>query len=248
MDFDKIKSAAQEIKLSDSEKLKMIEVCENSRTSKKKNRYVPAIVAAAAAVVLVLFSPGFLFRASMKDSESMENMAANDYEYLADQFVAEDGMGSISLQSSSNVGYRSIYYEIPKEFRELVSEKEYSEWESRQIASNGMPVLDFVQFFAISREDFDKANTAYAQRVFEDFGMVPLLRAADCAEQEQAEIFNADVIYSFNITEIQEYYRVPEYAFSSMKEFSYAVRNGYSSLSQQAEIIVNEKRADSPEE
>ncbi len=247
MDFDKIKSAAQEIKLSDSEKLKMIEVCENSRTSKKKNRYVPAIVAAAAAVVLVLFSPGFLFRASMKDSESMENMAANDYDFLADQYVEEDGFG-ISLQSSSNVGYRSIYYEIPKEFRGLVSEKEYNEWESRQIASDGMPVLNFVQFFDISREDFDRANTAYAHRVYEDFGMVPLLRAADCAEQEQAEIFNADVIYSFNITEIQEYYRVPEYAFSSMKEFSYAVRNGYSSLSLQAEIIVNEKRADSPEE
>ncbi len=246
MDFDKIRSAAQEIKLSDSEKLKMIEVCEKAKTSKKKNRHVPAIVAAAAAVVLVLFSPGFLFRASMKDSAPMENMAANDYDFLADEHVEEDGLG-ISLQSSSKVAYRSIYYEIPKEFRELVSEKEYNEWESRLIGAHGMPVFSFILNFDISREEFDRANAAYAQRVYEDFGMVPLLRAADCAEQEQAEIFNADVIYTFNITEIQEYYRVPEYAFSSMREFSYAVRNGYSSLSQQAEIVINEKRADSPD-
>lgn len=245
MDFDRIRSAAQEIKLSDSEKLKMLEVCENAKTEKKKNRHIPAIVAAAAAVVLVLFSPGFLFRASMKDAESMENMAADDYDYLADQFVEEDGMGSISLQSSSKAAYRSIYYEIPKEFRELVSEKEYNEWESGLIGAHGMPVFSFILNFDISREDFDRANTAYANRIQEDFGMVPLLRAADCAEQEQAEIFNADIIYTFNLTEIQEYYRVPEYAFSSMREFSYAVRNGYSSLSQQAEITVNEKRADS---
>lgn len=234
MDFEKLKNAAEEIKLSEAEKLKMIEVCEKSRTSKKKKRHVPAIIAAAAAVVIILFSPGFLFQAKMADTAENENMApAEDYVYLAD----EDGFNEVIWQSSSSTtAYRMIYYEIPKEFRELVSEEEYNEWEKSRISADGMPIMNFVSEFEISREDFDRANAAYAQRIYEELGMVPLLRAADCAEQEQAEIFNADIVYSMDKAAANEYYSVPEYGFSSMEEFAEAVKNGYASLSEQADI------------
>lgn len=239
MDFEKIKSAAEEIKLSDSEKQRLIDVCEASKMLKKKKRYVPAIVAAAAVLVLVFFSPGFLFQAKMADAAPQENEAA-DYEYFADsaENCVQDGLGGVSLQSSSStvLAFRKIYYEIPEEFRLLVSENEFNDWESRQNIANGMPMMHFIRAFEISREDFDSANTAYAQRVYEELGMAPLLRAADCAEQEQAEIFNADIIYSFNESKIREYYSVPEYPFSSMEEFADAVKNGYVSLSEQAEI------------
>lgn len=241
MDFEKIKSAAEEIKLSDSEKQKLIDVCEASKTLKKKNRYVPAIVAAAAALVLVFFSPGFLFQAKMEGAAPQEN-AAVDYEFFADsaENYAQDGLESITLHSSSTARkYRRIYYEIPEEFRVLVSETEFIDWENRHNTVNGMPMMNFVRAFEISREDFDRANAAYAKRIYEELGMVPLLRAADCAEQEQAEIFNADIVFSFNENVIDEYYSVPDYEFSSMKEFADAVKNGYVSLSEQADIIRN---------
>lgn len=233
MDFEKIKSAAEEIKLSDSEKQKLIDMCEASKPQKKKNRYVPAIVVAAAALVLVIFSPGFLFRAKMADHAPMENAAA-DYEMLADKYE-EDGIGNVILQSSSTVlEYRKIYYEIPIEFSSLVSEAEFAEWKNRANNSHGMPMMNFIRAFEISREDFERANADYAQRIYDELGMAPLLRAADCAEQEQAEIFNADIIFSFNESRIESYYSVPDYEFSSMSEFVYAVKNGYVSLSEQA--------------
>lgn len=240
MDFEKLKSAAEEIKLSDSEKQKLIDVCEASKALKKKKRFVPAIVAAAAALVLVLFSPGFLFQAKMSNDAAPQENAAADYEFFADSeadLYVEDGLGSVTLHSGSTVRlFRMVYYEIPEEFRALVSEEDFGDWESRQTDANGMPVMNFVRAFDISREDFDRANAAYAQRIYEELGMAPLLRAADCAEQEQAEIFNADIVYSFNENKIEEYYSIPDYEFSSMKEFTEAVRNGYASLSEQAEF------------
>lgn len=242
MDFEKLKSAAEEIKLSDSEKEKLIAVCEASKTQKKKSRYVPAaIVAAAAMFIIVLFSPGFLFQAKMADSAAPQENAAADYEYLADsaeQYV-QDGLGSVTLHSGSTVrAFRMIYYEIPEEFRLLVSESEYNEWEKKADTADGMMIMQFVSEFGITRGDFDSANAAYAQRIFEELGMAPLLRAADCAEQEQAEVFNADIVYSMNKATANEYYSVPEYEFSSMEEFAEAVKNGYASLSEKAEIII----------
>ena len=237
MDFEKLKFAAEEIKLSDSEKQKLIDVCEASKTLKKKKRFVPAIVAAAAALVLVLFSPGFLFQAKMADSAEQENAAA-DYEFLADSYV-EDGLGGVTLHSGSTVReFRMIYYEIPEEFRALVSESEYEDWEKKADIAGGMMMAQFVSEFGISEEDFDRANAAYAQRIYEELGMAPLLRAADCAEQEQAEIFNADIVYSMSKAAVNEYYSVPEYKFSTMEEFAEAVKNGYVSLSEKAEIII----------
>lgn len=236
MNFEKLKSAAEEIKLSDSEKQKLIDVCEASKTLKKKKISVPAIVAAAAAVVLVLFSPGFLFQAKMADSAAPEENAAADYDMFADEFIEEDGLGSVNMQSGTTLkAFRKIYHEIPDEFRTLVSEADFNDWKSRTVIADGMPIMHFVRAFEISREDFEAANSAYAQRIYKELGMAPLLRAADCAEQEQAEIFNADIVYSFNESRIRDYYSVPEYPFSSMEEFTNAVEDGYIPLSEKAE-------------
>lgn len=232
MDFEKIKTAAEEIKLSDSEKEKMILLCEESKKAKKKNRFVPVAAAAAVAVfAFVIFSPGFLLKASEADKNfaPQEDAAVNDYEYLAD---SADNASGIIIQSSTAEMFRSIYFEIPKEFRALVSEEDYAEKDYKADLSGGMRILWFIKEFSIPKESFEEANAAYAKRVYSDFGLYPLVNAADYRGQEEAEIFNADIIYSFDEEKINEYYARPDYEFNSMREYAEAVENGYVPLSQ----------------
>ena len=232
MDFEKIKAAAEEIKLSDAEKEEIILLCEESKKTEKKSRFVPVAAAAAVAVfAFIIFSPGFLFRAKESDMNfaPQENAAVNDYEYLADSV---DNASGIILQSSTAELFRSIYFEIPKEFRELVPEEDYAEKDYKADLSGGMRILWFIKEFNIPRESFEEANAAYAKRVYSDFGLYPLLKAADYKGQEEAEIFNADIIYSFDEEKINEYYARPAYEFNSMSEYTEAVENGYAALSQ----------------
>ena len=163
------------------------------------------------------------------DFAPQENAAVNDYEYLADSV---DNASGIILQSSTAELFRSIYFEIPKEFRELVPEEDYAEKDYKADLSGGMRILWFIKEFNIPRESFEEANAAYAKRVYSDFGLYPLLKAADYKGQEEAEIFNADIIYSFDEEKINEYYARPAYEFNSMSEYTEAVENGYAALSQ----------------
>lgn len=230
MDFEKIKAAAEEIKLTDAEKENIILLCEESKKTKKKSRFVPVAVAAAVAVfAFVIFSPGFLLKASEADKNfaPQENAAINDYEYLADSLD-----NASIIQSSTAEIFRSIYFEIPKEFRALVSEEDYAENEYKADLSEGMRIVWFIKEFNIPKESFEEANAAYAKRVYSDFGLYPLLNAADYKGQEEAEIFNADIIYSFDEEKINEYYARPDYEFNSLAEYARAVENGYASLSQ----------------
>ncbi len=232
MDFEKIRTAAEEIKLSDAEKEKMILLCEESKKTKKKFRFAPVAAAAAVAVfAFIIFSPGFLLKASEADKNfaPQEEAAVNDYECFAD---SANGADSIILNSSAAVNYRRIYYEVPKEFRNLVSEEKYAEWEQNLKNDNCMAVVKFIEEFNISKESFEKANAAYARRVYSDFGLEPLLLAADCEEQEEAEIFNADIIYTFDKDRIDSYYLRPDYEFDSLSALDAAIENGYVSVSE----------------
>ena len=137
MDFEKIKPAVEEIKLSEIQQERIIEACENHK--KKSFNYKLWIpVAAAAVVTLVIFSPGFIFRASKSaDNMEMESPESGNgfyYNYAADEdmFVVEDHMadGAVSAQSQTvtvevkslfNSGvYRKIYSVIPSQFAWLV--------------------------------------------------------------------------------------------------------------------------------
>ena len=232
MDFEKIKTAAEDIKLTDAEKENIILLCQESKKTKKKSRFVPVAAAAAVAVfAFVIFSPGFLLKASEADKNfaPQENAVANDYELLADSI--DNASGAI-IQSSTAEMFRSIYFEIPKEFRELISEEEYAENDYKADLSGGMRIVWFIKEFNIPKESFEKANAAYAKRVYSDFGLYPLLKAADYKGQEEAEIFNSDIIYLFDEEKINEYYARPDYEFNSMREYAEAVENGYVSLSQ----------------
>ncbi len=217
MDFDKIKLAAEEISLDELQKERILAACR--QTKRKKSNYKIWIpVAAAAVFAVVLVSPGFIFRAKSSDSaESFNNspLADQKVEFYADEqdiFDTEAGNGfycSSSLSSASLFicdGYRKIYSIIPEQFTWLVDANEYKIWKNRVKASDGMAMLQFVEHFSIPREDFDTANEAYAAYLDSCFIQGHLNGVPDSSEEEECEIFNADIIYSFDRKKIDEYY------------------------------------------
>ncbi len=223
MDFEKIKPAVDEIKLSEIQQERIVEACEKQK--KKGFNYKLWIPVAAAVFVVVIFSPGFIFRAGSKASD----MAApeNNYYYnsangLADYAPDEDGRVEVyvaddllSVQSQSaavtidslfNSGvYRKIYSVIPSQFAWLVDSEEYDNWAKAVKVSGGMAMLQFVEHFGITREEFDSANEAYAAYINSTLGYSILGKPASEAEEE-LEIFNAEVIYSFDKDRINQYY------------------------------------------
>ncbi len=220
MDFDKIKPAAEEISLNDIQKESILAACREAKRKKINYRlWIP--VAAAAMFAVVLISPGFLFRAKSSDSaENLNNSPFADQKlefYAADQevFDAESGNGSDDLHYTASFsfatlfnhsGYRRIYATIPEQFTWLVDADEYKLWKSRVKASDGMAMLQFVEHFNISREDFDAANEAYAAYLDSSYIEGHLEGVPESAQQESREIFNANIIYSFDREKIDEYY------------------------------------------
>lgn len=218
MDFEKIKPAVEEIKLSEIQQERIIAVCEKN---KKKGFNYKLWIPVAAAVFVVIFSPGFIFRAGSKsaDMDAPENGkgfyyndAAEQEVYVVEDYLA-DGVISVQNQSSSvetkalfNSGvYRKIYSVIPSQFVWLVDYEEYENWAKTVNVSGGMAMLQFVEHFNITREEFDSANAAY-EAYINSMGESALDRKPADKSEESREIFNADVIYSFDSDIINEYY------------------------------------------
>lgn len=217
MDFEKIKPAVEEIVLSEIQQKRIIEACEKQK--KKSFNYKLWIpVAAAAVFTIVIFSPGFIFRAS-KSADNMAlpesgngfvnfadsiNDAVYDKEILYD--AAEEECVSVQNQSltvdseilfDSGI-YREIYSVIPSQFIRLVDSEEYEKWKKSVSFSGGMAMLQFVEHFGISREEFDIANEDYKAYISE--------MKMSAENPQKAEVFNADIIYTFNREEIDHYY------------------------------------------
>ncbi len=225
MDINKIKPAVEEIQFSEIQQQRIMEACEkHKRKSFNYKLWIP--VAAAAMFAVVIFSPGFLFRAKEADMAASEN--GNGFDYLADSYggtindeeiyvEVEDCITQelISVQNqSATVGakslfnsgvYRKIYSVIPSHFAWLVDSSEYEKWEKTVKASGGMAIVQFVEHFGITREEFDSANEAYAAYVNSTFGYSIIGKPASESE-ETLEIFDAELIYSFDKQRINEYY------------------------------------------
>lgn len=198
MDFNKIKTAVDEIKLSDSFKEEIINSCSGK---KRKFNYKPlAAVAAAAAVIVILISPGFLFQASMKESGNMmPDNIAGDFEYYAADSAA--GMEQQIENSSSHSyiplfdaeSFEEVYAIIPSEFSSLVNEDEFEEWKLTVKAENGMAMMQFVEHFGISEEAFDTANKEYNKTNYIDI-------------KKNNNYFDREIIYSFDRELIDSFY------------------------------------------
>lgn len=252
-DFDKLREAAEEIKLDDLQKQKILEACKGKKR-RKINYAALAAVAAVLVVTVVLFSPGFLMKAGAP-ADSAENEAAAEDFYFADEdiknysadvysqsansSVGENGKFTYTVDECTSViffdadGFRSIYSRIPQHFINLVGYEDFLAWSASAVSDDGMAIVQFVEHFGISKEDFDNANREYAKHIYEIYGTAPLYRTSD-KTHESYEIFNTDLIYSFDREATDEYY-------AAFEDFDYSQESGAGGHSMPAEIIVPEE-------
>ena len=220
--FDKLKEAAEEIKLDDLQKQKILEACKGKK--RRKINYTALAAAAACLVITVaVFSPGFLMKAGAP-ADMAENEAAAEDIFLADQDVnyysaqSDNLSGGADLKNDTALivedwawsifdaeGFRSIYSVIPQSFVSLIDEVEFAEWSETVSAEDGMAIVQFVEQFNNSKEAFDEVNRDYARRINSVYGVLPVY-FTPFEEHEIYEIFNTELIYSFDRETIDEYY------------------------------------------
>ncbi len=158
--------------------------------------------------------------------------------------------------------YRMCYYNIPAPFAKLVGRDVSDEWELEYgkthnvILSDRMLMVDFIKEFDISKEDFERANLELA-KFWTRNGDSIFRGPRDYANQEFKEIYNADIIYTFDDEIINAYYLGFDYPYIYDVEFEEAVANGeYTSQTEEwvdveqmeAEIIAKYGEAELVEE
>lgn len=137
-----------------------------------------------------------------------------------DEIKTDNGGGYIESGK-----YRQCYYDVPYDFVVLVGEEEYEKWynEIYEFDPDKSQFVSFVQYFSISKEVFEKTNLQMAKS-FAEFN--PTMRPMDYENQQTYEIYNADIIYTFDDEIINEYYLTPDYPYCADFEYEAAVRRG----------------------
>ena len=150
----------------------------------------------------------------------------NEPDNLKETEASYSGGGELTLQK-----YRSIYYSIPSPFWDIVDENcreniygDY--WEIPYDETNIMHMRIFVEEYNVPREKFDAANAEWARIIKEKLYGTPVINPQDFANQEFNEVYNADIIYTFDNELINEYYLSHEYPYLYELEFEQAVASG----------------------
>lgn len=101
-----------------------------------------------------------------------------------------------------------------------------------------MKIVDFVMYFDIPREVFEEANNTWCHQMIK-WGNVPVMNPKDYKEQEEFEVYNVDIIYTFDDEIINAYYERSKYPFDTEEEYLEAIENdGY--ITQTEELIMLE--------
>lgn len=125
--------------------------------------------------------------------------------------------------------YRDMFYSVPASFVNLVGKKKFFAWRETIDATTTaetMVMSQFVQYFGITREQFDKANLEWAKGIRDNLYGIPCINPKDYANQMTDEVFNADIIFTFDDDLIREYYLAPDYPYLYDIEFEEAVARG----------------------
>lgn len=125
--------------------------------------------------------------------------------------------------------YRARFYDVPAPFVNLVGKEIFFAWRETIDATataETMVMSQFIQHFSITREQFDKANLKLTKIIKNDLDGYPCLNPKDYANQITDEIFNGDIIFTFDDELIREYYLAPAYPYLYDIEFEEAVARG----------------------
>ncbi len=150
----------------------------------------------------------------------------NEIKLTTDKSQEQDSGGAIIEQQK----YRVRYYNIPGPFADLVGREVCYEWETEYVkthdlySSDKMLILEFIKHFNISKENFEKANLELAKNFGEHHKT--MMNPLDHTNQEIYEVFNPDIIYTFDDKIINEYYLSHDYPFLYEHEYEEAVENG----------------------
>ena len=155
--------------------------------------------------------------------------AADEKEKISGNVYADDEKECLGGYIESDK-YRLRYYAIPYQFVSIVSREEYLEWKNDVLTqsendTNIMRMVRFIKDFNISKEVFEKTNLQMAKD-FVEWGEKPTLRPMDYENQQTYEIYNADIIYTFDNEIINEYYLTPDYPYCADFEYEAAVERG----------------------
>lgn len=150
----------------------------------------------------------------------------NEPDNLKETADSYSGGGELTLQK-----YRSIYYSIPSPFWDIIDENSreniYGDyWEIPYDETNIMHMRIFVEEYNVPREKFDAANAEWARIVKEKLYGTPVINPQDFANQEFNEVYNADIIYTFDNELINEYYLSHDYPYCYESEYEKAVEDG----------------------
>jgi len=100
--------------------------------------------------------------------------------------------------------YRQRFYRLTRSFVDLVQYDAYEEWflsRSEEELWNEPIAVAFIKHFDISKEDFARANEELRQ-IWAESGYDPATHTND-----SYEVYNVDLIYSFDIELIREFFR-----------------------------------------
>lgn len=125
--------------------------------------------------------------------------------------------------------YRDMFYSVPAPFVNLVGKEIFFAWRETIDATataETMVMSQFIQHFGITREQFDKANLEWAKGIRDNLDGVPCLNPKDYANQITDEVFNGDIIFTFDDDLIREYYLSPDYPYIYDFEYEEAVAKG----------------------
>ena len=112
-------------------------------------------------------------------------------------------------------------------------------------------IVALIKEFNISREEFDKANLELARIIRDEVGETPLLEPHDYPSQEVYEVFNSDIIFTFDDELINEYYLchsnyqyvAENYVDEAVAEGKYEVRTKKFVFIEDGKLVVRDSEA-----
>ncbi len=247
MDYEKLKEYGRGIKLTDEAKAEITAKCRAVLSEEREKsegitlalafKRTAAVLAAAAVIIAGIACIKYLKQPApsinnteksstvINSTESLQTEATTETNNVE---TTEDGAGGGELTLQK---YRSIYYSIPSPFWDIVDENSrqdiYGEyWEQPYSQINTMRMKIFVEEYNVPREKFDAANAEWARIVKERLYGTPVINPQDFANQEFNEVYNADIIYTFDDEIINEYYLSHDYPYCYESEYEKAVEDG----------------------